>query len=265
MTQVRWDRIQDRTFEYGVDRGVLYVDGKPGVAWSGLLRVDQRTVGGELAPIYMDGELVRLDRAKEHYTGAISAVMYPEEFEACEGIEESSGFLFDSQRRASFGLSYRTLVGNPLSERIAYKLHLLYNASVTPTERNHGSAGQTLNPTGFSWNISAVPLQFPDRRATAHISLDSRRVDRTVLDMLEQMLYGTDTTDPRMPTSEELAYLQTLQGFRVELVGGKPMLTPGYPAEFIGDPNTGVYKQTEHSPLVDLTPAGKPGIYGLEI
>lgn len=263
MAKVEWGKQTDRTYEYGVDRGVLYVDGGSGVPWNGLIRVDETVTGGEVSPIWMDGVLKGYRQAKELYQGSVSAITYPDEFEECDGILEDDGFLYSQQQRKPFCLTYRTKVANPMNEKLGYKLHLIFDAIVSPTQRQNASTSTTVNPLAFTWPINAIPQMFPNRRPTAHLILDSRKMDLGILEEIEDILYGTSDTQPRFPSASELADLQLLRGYQFALVGGKPMLVPGYPAEVIGNPDIGVYRTTRHSPLTPV--GGKPSIYGLEL
>lgn len=264
MAQLEWDRIPDRTFEYGVDRGVLYVDGGPGVPWNGLIRVDETPQGGEASPIYMDGKIVMYRRSKETYSGTIAAITYPDEFEACDGyLQDSQGLIATHQRRKKFNLSYRTKVANPLNENLATRIHLIYEAEVAPVSRQNSTNSQTVNPLAFSWGIFAIPQSFPGYRPTAHFIVDSRLVDPGAFEELQRMLYGTEDSEPLFPSVSQLSTILNLTGYQFEVINDKLMLVPGVPAWVLGNEEMGIYRITKDSPLIPVD--GKPGIYQYEV
>jgi hypothetical protein len=266
MATVEWNKIPDRTFQYGVDRGVLYVEGSPGVPWNGLLRVDEKTEGAQLRPVFMEGRLIDQVSYPGNFSGAISAITYPDEFELCDGYAVSAdGLMLSHQPRKKFSLTYRTKVANPLTQELANRIHLIFGARIAPTDRSNASVGTNVNPLAFSWPVSAVPAIFTDRRPTAHVIVDSRLVDPSAFSMLEDILYGTDTTNPRFPTPAEITSLMKLRGlvFALGSSGTSAIIKLGQPAELVGDPLVGVYRTTENSPLVAVP--GRPDIYRLEL
>lgn len=206
MTRLAWDGIGDRTYERGVDKGVLYVDGSDGVAWNGIISVSEKPSGGDLQPYYVDGELYYIDNSPEAYAATIAAFSYPDEFEACEGIRSfNTGIELTDQPRAQFSLTYRTIVGNDVQTNASYDLHLIYGARISPSDRDFSSDADKVNPATFSWDIQAVPVPIPGYRGTAHIIIDSATISGPALSSIEDILYGTDVDQPRMPTLAELS------------------------------------------------------------
>lgn len=214
MTKLAWNAVGERVFEAGVDRGVLYVGNLPGVPWNGLVSVKESPVGGEITPYYIDGIKYLNSVASEEYSATVEAFTYPDEFEVCQGIvATTSGLLVTSQKKKSFGLSYRSLVGNDVDEiDHGYKIHLVYNALIEPAEVEHNTLAETTSPDNFSWKIVTKPDDFEGFRPTAHFIIDSRKTTDTLLAFVEDILYGTDTQDPRMPSSDELVYIFLASG-----------------------------------------------------
>ncbi len=203
----------DETVEAYEDDVVVSLHGlKPwypdfhGIPWNGLVAVNERTVGGEVTPYYIDGIKYLNEASNEDFEATIEAFTYPEEFMQYEGIQEIHNGLFATlQGKRSFGLSYRTLVGNDLEGTDhAYKIHIIYNATVVPADRNRSSLGGSIDPTNFAWTIVTKPDDFTGYKQTAHFVIDSREVPTQLLKDLEDILYGTDTTDPRLPSATEL-------------------------------------------------------------
>lgn len=207
MTQIVWNRIGDRYFEFGVDRGVLYVDKLSGVPWNGLISVSQSPSGGDATPYYLDGVKYINVPGREEFTGTIEAFTYPDEFSLCDGMEEIGGGLFvDQQRRKTFGLSYRTRIGNDVEGADhGYKLHIVYNALTSPSSNSFSSLGNSLDPMKFSWSFTTkAVISGPSLRPSAHVVLDSRKIKPETLSEIEKVLYGTSTTRPRLIGISEL-------------------------------------------------------------
>lgn len=195
-----WNAPSERFFEAGLDRGVLYPKVKPAVAWNGLVSVDEE--GGDgAAAYYVDGRpFLFLPRPKE-YKATLSAYTFPDEFSEIMGVTEATdGMYLDSQVGSSFDLSYRTKVGNDTRGiEHAYKIHLVYNATVTPQSNSYESISDSINPTTFSWEIQAVPVKVEGFRPTAHIIIDTRHMAQEKIDALEELLYGSKTVAARLP------------------------------------------------------------------
>jgi hypothetical protein len=205
MTRLDWNTVGSRFYEAGVDRGVLYVDGYPGVPWNGLTSIEESPSGGDPKSFYIDGVKYLAIPSAEEYEGTITAFTYPDEFVQCDGgVEPRSGLFLTHQRRKPFGLSYRTMVGNDNTEAFGYKLHIIYNALTSPSDRSNGTLKDSTDPTDFSWKITCKPPAMPGYRPTSHIVMDSRTTDPSVLSTVEDILYGTDEDQSRIPTLEEL-------------------------------------------------------------
>lgn len=206
MTRLAWNVVGSRFYEAGLDRGVLYVDELPGVPWIGLTEVAERSSGGESRPYYLDGVKYLNEVSAEEFEATISAYTYPDEFAQCDGSASARpGLIVTMQRRKKFGLSYRTKVGNDLDGvDYAYKIHLVYNAVAYPSDRGYATLQDTAEPIDFSWDISTQPTTTPGYKPTAHIVIDSRTTAGIVLEAVENILYGTDTTPPRLPSFSEL-------------------------------------------------------------
>jgi hypothetical protein len=205
MTRLEWGTTGSRYYEAGLDRGVLYVDGYSGVPWNGLTSVNETPSGGEPRSFYIDGQKYLVLPSSEEFEGTINAYTYPDEFELCNGnAQPRSGMFFTHQRRKPFSFTYRTRVGNDVSETAAYKLHVVYNALVSPSERSNSTIGDAVDPDEFSWKVTCKPPLMPGYKPTAHVILDTRTTDASVMTAIEDILYGTDEDQARIPTVEEL-------------------------------------------------------------
>lgn len=205
MTRVEWDLPADRTYENGVDRGMLYID-YLGVAWSGLISVAEAPSGGEPRPFYLDGfKYLNLATAEE-YEATITALGAPAEFNQCEGVGDLQNGLYATQQpRISFGLSYRTLVGSNENPDLGYKIHIVYNALARPAERTHNTLNNEAEPQQLSWGITSAPeTGIVGIKPTAHFVIDSRFTDPVLLEEIEGYFYGTELTDPFIPTAAGL-------------------------------------------------------------
>jgi hypothetical protein len=205
VARISWGDPGTRLYEAGVDRGVFYLDGQAGVPWNGLTSVNESPTGGDPTPFYIDGYKYLNNPATEEYEATVTAFTYPDEFSACDGMSEPrSGLFITQQRRQSFGLSYRTMIGNDQSDDFGYKIHLVYNALASPTTRTNGTLSETTSLNDFSWKITTKPPAVVDYKPFAHVVIDSRSTDPSVLSLLEDALYGTDSVSASLPTFSEL-------------------------------------------------------------
>lgn len=209
METIKWHEVGDRTFETGVDRGVLFVEGSDGVPWNGLISVSESPSGGEVTPYYIDGIKYLNYVALEEFAATIEAYTYPEEFGECDGTQHVSNGLFATQqRKKSFGLAYRTLIGNDVAGvSHAYKIHLVYNATAEPSEKSTVSLSDSPEASTFTWNIVTSPPTFVGSKGTAHFVVDSRKTPDNLLQNLEDILYGSYKGPARLPSASELLFL----------------------------------------------------------
>lgn len=212
MAMLEWDLTGERFYETGVDRGVLYVEKEKayqkGVAWNGLVSVNERPSGAEPNAHYADNiKYVTLFSAEE-FDATIEAFTFPDEFMLCDGtIEVSPGVTIGQQNRHRFGLSYRTLVGNDVSANdYGYKIHLLYGAQASPSEKGYNTVNDSPEPITFSWEVTTtpVPTSYQGHKPTSVITIDSRRVPEVNLSALEQIIYGSEAEEPRLPLPAEV-------------------------------------------------------------
>jgi hypothetical protein len=204
-----WDSVGERPYENGVDRGVLYVD-DIGYVWNGLISVSEEPSGGETRSFYIDGIKFLSLSSVEDYQAMIQAYSSPPEFAVCDGTRSLySGLVVTQQRRKSFGFSYRTLIGDDTSSQRGYKIHLVYNALAEPSQRQNNTLNDSPEASTYSWAIDAVPplnvsLGF---KPTAHFIIDSTAMPTEVLTALEDILYGNESDDPRLPSQTEILAL----------------------------------------------------------
>lgn len=222
MSKLVWDKTGERLYETGVDRGVLYpaqVGGtySNGVAWNGLTAVTESPSGAEASPIYADNiKYLNLVSAEE-FGATIEAYTYPDEFAECDGSAElAEGVMIGQQARKTFGLCYRTVLGNDVDNNDhGYKLHLIYGAQAAPSEKGYTTINDSPEAITFSWEISTTPVNVKGFKPTACVTIDSTKVDAGKLADLEEILYGKDSTEPeggddvnpRLPLPDELITL----------------------------------------------------------
>lgn len=212
MSRLIWDQTGKREFETGTDHGVFYnmVDGAypKGVVWDGLISVSENPSGAEDNPYYADNIKYFSIRSAEDFGATIECYTYPREFMKCNGDAElSEGISIGQQDRQSFGFSYRTLVGNDTNgTNRGYKIHLVYNASASPSERSYQTVNDSPEAITFSFEISTTPIPVKDHKPTAVLTIDSTKVDPAKLKLFEDILYGSDDSDaePRLPLPDEV-------------------------------------------------------------
>lgn len=220
MAKLVWDKTGERLYETGVDRGVLYVQSNGtypnGVAWNGLTAVTESPSGAEPTPLYADNiKYLNLISAEE-FGCTIEAYTYPEEFAECDGSAElAAGVTIGQQARKTFGLSYRTKIGNDATgDKFGYKLHLIYGGLASPSEKAYATINDSPEAITFSWEVSTTPVSVDGHSPTASITIDSTKVEPTKLAALEEILYGKDGegasgTEPRLPLPSEIATIFT--------------------------------------------------------
>lgn len=209
MTRLAWNANGERFFETGVDHGVLYAPSQPGVSWVGLISIEETPSGGDARPFYLDGVKYINISAAEEFEATITAFSAPAEFGPCDGNTSiQNGLIATQQPRKSFGMAYRTRIGNDSDgPEHAYKLHLVYNALAAPSRRDNNTLSSSVDPTEYSWQITCLPPELTGFRPTAHLVIDTRYADPDVVSDLEDLLYGTVSTDPSLPTPDDVAEL----------------------------------------------------------
>jgi hypothetical protein len=216
MTQLQWDKVGERIYETGVSKGVLYLpdntgDYDEGYAWNGLTAITESPSGAEANKQYADNIVYVNLRSAEEFGGTIEAFTYPEQWEQCDGsASPQPGISLGQQGRRTFGLSYQTLLGNDLEGTdYGYKIHLIWGATASPSERAYATVNDSPEAATLSWEISTTPVEVGTiggvtYKPSSSMTIDSTKVDSTALAALEELLYGTVGTDPSLPSPAEV-------------------------------------------------------------
>ena len=215
MEKIVWDQTGERLYETGVKNGVLYVQESgaypKGVAWNGLTAVTESPSGAEPTALYADDtKYVNLVSAEE-FGATIEAYTYPDEFAECDGSASiANGVYIGQQNRKTFGLSYKTTVGNDVdNNNHGYKLHLIYGAVASPSEKSYSTINDSPDAITFSWEISTTPVNVTGHKPTALLTIDSTKVEAEKLAKLEAVLYGSSEADARLPLPDEVVSILT--------------------------------------------------------
>ena len=215
MSRLVWDQTGERLYETGVKYGVLYVQEgaayPKGVAWNGLTAVTESPSGAEATALYAnDIKYLNLMSAEE-FGATIEAYTYPDEFMACDGSASlSDGVYIGQQARKSFGLCYRTTIGNDVvNNDYGYKLHLIYGALASPSEKAYSTINDSPEAITFSWEVSTTPVNVTGHKPTACLTIDSTKVAPEKLAALEEILYGKEQAEPRLPLPDEVVQIMT--------------------------------------------------------
>lgn len=210
MTALVWDATGERYYETGTSKGVLYVQNseggfEKGVAWNGLTAVTESPSGAEPTDMYADDIKYASIRSAETFGGTIEAYTYPDEFAQCDGsVELEPGVMIGQQDRKAFGFCYRTKVSND-SNIDAYKLHILYGCTASPSEKAYATINDSPDAITFSWELTTTPVNVAGHKPTASLVIDSRKVDGEKLKALEDILYGTADKEPKFLLPDEVA------------------------------------------------------------
>ena len=212
MPKLTWDNTGERIFETGIKQGVLYPiqsDGKytKGVAWNGLTAVTESPSGAEATALYADDIKYLNLLSNEEFGATIEAYTYPDEFAECDGSAElATGVMIGQQKRKTFGLCYRTTIGNDVDGNDhGYKLHLIYGCLAAPSEKAYSTINDSPEAITFSWEVSTTPVNVEGFKPTSQITIDSTKADPTKLATLEGILYGANETEARLPLPDEVA------------------------------------------------------------
>ena len=222
MSKLKWDQTGEKFYETGVKNGVLYLlneQGKynKGVAWNGLTAVTESPSGAEATKLYADDTNYVSLYSAEVFGATVEAYTYPPEFEACDGTSQlTKGVTIGQQDRSTFGMCDRTTIGNDVAGNdYGYKLHLIYGAKASPSEKAYNTINDSPEAITFSWELTTTPVTVNGFKPTASITIDSTKADPTKLAELEDILYGKDGepgSEARLPLPDEIKTLMTANG-----------------------------------------------------
>ena len=212
--KITWDQTGERLYETGVKKGVLYPQAEGGLypvgtAWNGLTAVTESPSGAEATALYADDiKYLNLISAEE-FGATIEAYTYPDEFAECDGSAEiAPGVTVGQQARKAFGMSYKTTFGNDVDgNEHGYKLHLIYGALASPSEKAYATINDSPEAITFSWEVTTTPVAVKGFKPTASLTIDSTKTDKAKLAALEDILYGKDSVEARLPLPDEIAEL----------------------------------------------------------
>ena len=210
MSKLVWDQTGERLYETGVKNGVLYVQEAgaypKGVAWNGLTAVTESPSGAEATPLYADDIKYLNLMSAEEFGATIEAYMYPDEFMVCDGSASlAEGIYIGQQTRKAFGMCYRTTLGNDVDNNdYGYKLHIIYGALASPSEKAYATINDSPEAITFSWEVTTTPVSVTGHKPTASVVIDSTKVDPAALEALEAVLYGSADAEARLPLPDEI-------------------------------------------------------------
>ena len=215
MAKLIWDATGERLYETGVKQGVLYVMDNgiypQGVVWNGLTTVTESPSGAEATALYADDIKYLNLMSAEEFGATVEAYTYPDEFMECDGSAVlTDGVYIGQQPRKTFGLSYRTTLGNDVAnDSYGYKLHLIYGALASPSEKAYSTINDSPEAITFSWEIKTTPVNVTGHKPTATLIIDSTKVDAEKMAALEAELYGTAEKEARLPLPDEVKQILT--------------------------------------------------------
>ena len=218
MAKLVWDKTGERLYETGVKNGVLYpmVDGAypKGIVWNGLTAVTESPSGAEATPLYADDIKYLNLMSAEEFGATVEAYTYPDEFAECDGSASlGAGVTIGQQPRKTFGLSYKTTVGNDVdNDNHGYKLHLIYGAMASPSEKAYSTINDSPEAITFSWELTTTPVNVSGFKPTASLTIDSTKIDPQKLATIEALLYGSESTEAKLPLPDEIAEIVKAAG-----------------------------------------------------
>lgn len=214
MSRLVWDKTSERYYETGAKNCALYLQGADGayttgVAWNGITAVTESPSGAEASPLYADDIKYLNLMSAEEFGATVEAYTYPDEFAECDGSATiAAGVTIGQQKRKTFGLAYRTTLGNDTEGNdYGYKLHLIYGCQAAPSEKAYATINDSPEAVTFSWEITTTPVSVKGLKPTASVTIDSTKADPAKLAALEDILYGGENEEPRLPLPDEIAEL----------------------------------------------------------
>lgn len=216
MSVLNWNEPAKKKYETGVKKAVLYLPNDEGVydkgvAWVGITGVNESPSGAEETKLYADDSKYMGLTSAEEFGATVTAYQTPEEFDECDGTAEiADGVSIGQQERKPFGMSYRTIIGNAAKKNnYGYKIHIIYGATAKPSPKDYKSVNESPEAMELSYELTTTPVEVPGKNPTATLTIDSTKVDATKLKALEDILYGTESTEARLPLPEEIITLMT--------------------------------------------------------
>lgn len=213
MPKLVWDQVGERFYETGVKNVVLYVQSKgtypKGVAWNGVTNITESPSGAEATPLYADDIKYLNLMSNEEFGASIEAYTYPDEFAECDGSASlATGVMIGQQPRKTFGFCYKTTLGNDTDNNAyGYKLHLVYGALASPSEKAYATINDSPEAITFSWEVTTTPVEVEGHKPTSIVTIDSTKIDAEKLAAIEAVLYGSDEAEARLPLPSEIVEL----------------------------------------------------------
>ena len=252
MVRVTWDVLGSKTYHTGVDRGLLFINRDRAVPWNGLTNVTIAPSNPTSESYYIDGEKFNSYRSREELSATVSAFTYPDEFDWFQGHRRNNGVGYYAQpRNERFHLSWRTFVGGDKNTS-RYKIHILYNCTASVSPRSYQTITNTPNIESFQWEIECIPENVATLKRTAYVVLDSKFVSKTAMVDLEDILYGTPTQNPKLPSGiliDALATGKAPLDITKKIDGMNPVVLDAS-GGLTGSKNVGLYNIANNSDLI---------------
>lgn len=223
MAILTWDNMGERRFQTGVSHCVLYPAVRnqetgvytypTGVAWNGVTSISETPDGGDAEDFYADNIKYLSLRGVENLNGSINAYTYPDEFMLCDGsavFAAIDGVYLRQQRRQMFGLSYTSIIGNDVQSEEAFMYHLLYGATVSPSDREYSTVSDSPEPIEFSWDFTTTPVKVGVAsgvtptggdawKPVSLITIDGSKLTTAKRTALQDALWGTESNAAYLP------------------------------------------------------------------
>ena len=215
MPRLIWDAIGEKFYEMGTKMGVLYPMNNEGtyengVAWNGLTAVTESPSGAEETKLYADDIKYASLRSAEDYGFTIEAYTYPPEWEPCDGSAQvATGVTIGQQKRKAFGFSWVTTVGNDVTDEAGQKIHVVWNSTASPSEKNYATINDNPDAITFSWECSSSPVNVANHRPTSHLEINCAKLKEKTVKAIQDKLWGGESTEATLPTPDELIALVT--------------------------------------------------------
>lgn len=214
--KLEWDKSGEHLYETGVDHCALYLQSSDGtypkgVVWNGIISVSESPSGAEATSLYADNIKYLSMTSVEEFGATLEAYTYPDEFAECDGsASPKAGVIIGQQDRKTFGLVYRTRIGNDIdNDKHGYKIHIIYGAKATPSEKSYTTVNDSPEAITMSWTLSTTPVNVTGHKPTASLIIDSTKISKENLQTIENKLFGSDTEEATLPLPDEIIGMVT--------------------------------------------------------
>jgi hypothetical protein len=205
-----WSNPEDRVFETGLDRAVIYSafgNMMVGQAWPGLTSVEEDP-NYTVSSTVFDGVPINQNVVSAGLTGSIKAYSSPPALDSLF----IPGVSIGQQAQRPKALVFRTKKGSALNQDLGYILHLIPHIVLVPKAESSETESDSIDAKEFEWDfVTSTEITTGVGNAPlASIKVDTTKANPDFVVDLENRLYGNAAAGfptPHFPTFAQLTQL----------------------------------------------------------